>query len=251
MEVGKGIVYPRTYTLDDVPIDNVSFAVVKVDMVHENAKNLNLEVPPDDTTLTLRDAVTRRVQWRRTSIDVLPTMPQQTTPTQSQHEPHALEIPEIRQEVPLEDPPLPPSPPQTRSTPPAKAKDTQALKQKTTARSKSQTEQKSSKGKQPLRQPSKDKLKSISAAMTAANPKYVKGKRMLPVNELRAAGRFCVELHNYYINNWRKIDVIVVKYDKTHFLTADEGLFIITFSDLYDLFNLDALDVSLMRCFAL
>jgi hypothetical protein len=53
MEVRKGIVYPRMYTLDDVPIDSVSFAVVKVDMVHENAKNLNLEVAPNDTTLTL------------------------------------------------------------------------------------------------------------------------------------------------------------------------------------------------------
>jgi hypothetical protein len=62
MEVGKGIIYPRMYTLDDVPIDSVSFVVVKVDMVHENAKNLNLEVAPNDTTLTLRDAVTRRVQ---------------------------------------------------------------------------------------------------------------------------------------------------------------------------------------------
>jgi hypothetical protein len=53
MEDRKGIVYPRMYTLDDVPIDSVSFAVVKVDMVHENTKNLNLEVSPDDTTLTL------------------------------------------------------------------------------------------------------------------------------------------------------------------------------------------------------
>jgi hypothetical protein len=72
MEVGKGIIYPRMYTLDDIPIDSVSFAVVKVDMVHENVKNLNLEVAPDDTTLTLRDVVTRRVQWRRTSIYVDP-----------------------------------------------------------------------------------------------------------------------------------------------------------------------------------
>jgi hypothetical protein len=72
MEVGKGIVYPRMYTLDDVLIDSVSFTVVKVDMVHENIKNLNLEVAPDDTTLTLWDAVTRRDQWRRTSIDVDP-----------------------------------------------------------------------------------------------------------------------------------------------------------------------------------
>jgi hypothetical protein len=61
MDVGKGIVYPRMYTLDDAPIDNISFAVVKVDMVHENANNLNLEVAPGDMTLTLRDAMTRRV----------------------------------------------------------------------------------------------------------------------------------------------------------------------------------------------
>jgi hypothetical protein len=98
MEVGKGIVYLGMYTLDDVPIDSVSFVVVKMDMVHENVKNLNLEVPPDDTTLTLWDAVTRRVQWRRTSIDVDPaavsasTTPslsqQHTIPSQSQ--PHTI-----------------------------------------------------------------------------------------------------------------------------------------------------------------
>jgi hypothetical protein len=61
MEVRKGVIYPRMYTLDDTSINSVSFAVVKVDMVHENMKNLNLEVAPDDTTLTLWDAVTRRV----------------------------------------------------------------------------------------------------------------------------------------------------------------------------------------------
>jgi hypothetical protein len=30
-------------------------------MVHENSKDLKLEVLPDDTTQTLRDAITRRV----------------------------------------------------------------------------------------------------------------------------------------------------------------------------------------------
>jgi hypothetical protein len=59
-----------------------------------------------------------------------------------------------------------------------------------------------------------------------------------------------VELHNYYILNWKKIDVIVVKYRHSHFF-MDDGVFIISLSDLYDMFNLDALDVSLMRCFAL
>jgi hypothetical protein len=84
MEVGKGIIYPRMYTLDNVPIDSVSFVVVKVDMVHENTKNLNLKVAPNDMILTLRDAVTRRVEQRRTSIDVNPAaISASTTPSLS------------------------------------------------------------------------------------------------------------------------------------------------------------------------
>jgi hypothetical protein len=130
------------------------------------------------------------------------------------------------------------------------SKGTQVLKQKTTIHSKSQKEQKSLKAKQPLQQPSKGKIKSISTAMTSANSKFEKEKQMLNANELCKAGRFCVELHNYYILNWKKIDVIIVKYRHSHFL-MDDSLFIISLSDLYNLFNLDALDVSLMRCFAL
>jgi hypothetical protein len=59
--------------LDDIQINTSSYVMVKVDMVHDNSKDLKLEVPPDDTTLIMRDAVTRRVQWRRTSIDVCPS----------------------------------------------------------------------------------------------------------------------------------------------------------------------------------
>jgi hypothetical protein len=43
-----------------------------VDMVHDNLKDLKLEVPPDNTTLTMQDAVARRVQWRHTSIIIDP-----------------------------------------------------------------------------------------------------------------------------------------------------------------------------------
>jgi hypothetical protein len=45
--------------------------MVKVNRVYENSKDLKLEVPPDEMMLTLRDAITRRVQWR-TSTDVDP-----------------------------------------------------------------------------------------------------------------------------------------------------------------------------------
>jgi hypothetical protein len=39
--------------LDDVEIDTSSYVVVKVDMVHDNSKDLKLKVPPDNTTLTM------------------------------------------------------------------------------------------------------------------------------------------------------------------------------------------------------
>jgi hypothetical protein len=92
MEVGRGLVYPRQTMLDDVEIDASSYAVVKVDMVHENSKDLKLEVPPDDTTLTMQDAVNRRVQWRRTSIDVDPSAAasELTTPNQPNTSPASL-----------------------------------------------------------------------------------------------------------------------------------------------------------------
>jgi hypothetical protein len=62
MEVRRGLMYPCQTILDDVQINTSSCVVVMVDMVHDNSKDLNLKVPPDDTTLTIQDAVARRVQ---------------------------------------------------------------------------------------------------------------------------------------------------------------------------------------------
>jgi hypothetical protein len=86
--------------------------------------------------------------------------------------------------------------------------------------------------------------------MTQANPKFVMGMPMLTVDTLKLVGKSCVELHNYYINNYHKGQDIIVLYKDRHFLVGDD-IFLITWSDLYDLFNLDALDVRLMRCFVL
>jgi hypothetical protein len=70
MKVERGLVYQNWAHIHDVSINSTSYDVVKVDMVHENMENLKSQVPPNDTILTLRDAITRRVQWRRTRIDV-------------------------------------------------------------------------------------------------------------------------------------------------------------------------------------
>jgi hypothetical protein len=53
-------------------------------MVHENLKNMKLELPPNDTTQTLWDAITRRVQWRMTSINVDPSATASASTTASQ-----------------------------------------------------------------------------------------------------------------------------------------------------------------------
>jgi hypothetical protein len=45
MDVRRGLVYPRQTMLDDVQIDTSSYTVVKVDMVHDNLKDLKLEMP--------------------------------------------------------------------------------------------------------------------------------------------------------------------------------------------------------------
>jgi hypothetical protein len=104
------------------------------------------------------------------------------------------------------------------------------------------------KGKQQLKQLPPN-LK-FSTAMMLANPKFVLGRLILTVDALHKAGKPCVELHNYYINNYNLGQDIIVSYKDHHFLVGD-GIFLISWSDLYDLFNLDALDVSLMRCFVL
>jgi hypothetical protein len=75
-----GWVYPHLTILDDIPIDSAHYAVVKVDMVHENMRNLKLEVPLGDMTLTLWDAVARRGQWSRSATDVDPAATSTSTP---------------------------------------------------------------------------------------------------------------------------------------------------------------------------
>jgi hypothetical protein len=97
-------VYPHQALLDDVQIDSVTYVVVKVDLVHENVKNIKLELPLDDTMLALWDAITRTVYWRRTSIDVDPSVAVLASNTASQ--PHTATgsiFPEAQADSPIRD----------------------------------------------------------------------------------------------------------------------------------------------------
>jgi hypothetical protein len=86
-------------------------------------------------------------------------------------------------------------------------------------------------------------------AMMQANLNFVMGQPMLTVDEQHEAGKPCINLHNYYIHNYKSGQDILVLYKDRQFL-VDDDIFIISFTDLYDLFNIDVLDISLMRCFA-
>jgi hypothetical protein len=73
---------------------------------------------------------------------------------------------------------------------------------------------------------------------------------MLTIDVLKQGCKSCVELHNYYINNYSKGQDIIVLYKEQHFLVGND-IFLISWSGIYDLFYLDVLDVSIMRCFML
>jgi hypothetical protein len=107
---------------------------------------------------------------------------------------------------------------------------------------------KETKGKKPLKE-LEAKLK-LPTAMTHANPKFQMGKPMLTVDTLKEVGKPCVVLHDYYINNYKKHQHIIRGFKKKHLLVG-QCIFLISWSDLYNLFILDALNISLMRCFAL
>jgi hypothetical protein len=58
---------------------------------------------------------------------------------------------------------------------------------------------KETKGKEPLKQ-SEANLK-MPTTMMHANLKFQMGKPMLTVDTLKEVGKYCVVLHDYYINN--------------------------------------------------
>jgi hypothetical protein len=96
------------------------------------------------------------------------------------------------------------------------------------------------KGKQQLKQlPANPKFLT---AMMQANTKFVMRSPMLTVDALHKAGKPCVELQNSYINNYMSDQDIIVSYKDHHFLVSD-NIFLISWFNLYDLFNLNALDV--------
>jgi hypothetical protein len=168
-----------------------------------------------------------------------------------QYQSHPCPILELSQKSPLEEQ-LCQSPPHTRSTPLPTLDQPQAKVTKN-VRGKSHPQQqkmssKETKGKKPLKE--SEVNPKLPTTMMHANPKFQMGKPMLTINTLKKAGKSCVVLHDYYINNYKKHQHIIGGFKEKHFLVG-ECIFLISWPDLYDLLTLDTLDISLMCCFAL
>jgi hypothetical protein len=93
-----------------------------------------------------------------------------------------------------------------------------------------------------------------------ANPNYKFGKNLLSVGDLKRAAPFTRKLPTFYMQRAKSDDasdiMIALRLGTNAWLKRDESsnalqLLPVQLSDLYDLFNLDALDLTLHRCFIL
>jgi hypothetical protein len=65
----------------------------------------------------------------------------------------------------------------------------------------------------------KDLMKQTS--MTNVNPKYVMGQTVLLADQLREVGQYRFDLHNYYIQNYKTGQDIMVQFKDSHFVVGD------------------------------
>jgi hypothetical protein len=70
-------------------------------------------------------------------------------------------------------------------------------------------------GKKPVKE--SEANSKLSIVLMQANVKSVMRKLMLTVNTFKQAGKSCIELHNYYINNYKKGQDIIASLRKSTF----------------------------------
>ena len=77
------------------------------------------------------------------------------------------------------------------------------------------------------------------------------GKPMLSELDLTTVGVNTKGLHKHYMTHANDDNTSIVGQFKAEDLHSGPGFFSVSWSDLYDVFNLDALDISLIRCLTL
>ena len=90
IELAQGIVQSVDKECHMVPVQD-GYVVVKIDFVHENAKDVALPIPlPEADIYTLEDARTMRIQWKKSGILISPLVGRQLVVPQSGHAPQHL-----------------------------------------------------------------------------------------------------------------------------------------------------------------
>jgi hypothetical protein len=93
-----------------------------------------------------------------------------------------------------------------------------------------------------------------------ANPNYKFGKNILSDGDLKKAAPFTRKLHTFYMQRGKSDDasdiMIALRPGTNAWLKRDESSnalqqIPVQLSNLYDVFNLGALDLTLLRCFIL
>jgi hypothetical protein len=138
----------------------------------------------------------------------------------------------------------------------------QALKKPSSAISKQQEKEiaVNKTSKRPTRKRSKRNTKETPRSNPWAmnNPNYKFGKSLLTDGDLKKAAPFTRKLHKFYMQRDKSYDdshiMVKLRPDSSAWPPRwSNGLqqLPVQLSDLYDLFNLDALDLTLLRCFIL
>ncbi|GJN34839.1 hypothetical protein PR202_gb23538 [Eleusine coracana subsp. coracana] len=269
-EVARGQVYPQQTILHTIPILD-GYVVVKVEFVHPTFAHHVLVPPPNDETQNLGQALkssnTRSSYGPAKSSSIIQSVvPTKKDATKSVSEKEQQKVTctsaaaNIFIEKVLGDNSRKHKPPKCYETTAAldsqkqlDAKSTQKVvyeiseKQQLT---KGSIKDAAAAVKEPKKQPKK----SEPTAWSAPNPNFKLGQPMLTPKELESVGPATSALHAHYMKTSvaKQKNGIVVTYKGSHLLRSlDLEFFVVGFSDLYELMNFDALDVSLMRCYTL
>lgn len=222
VDAGRGMVYPllSSTLVHGVQVET-GFIKVQVDMINDIFKTVPLEKPPNEEIKTLGDAVHTFVQWPKRDIALDLSVPRSPHPvSQEGHRPGPVTS------APVAPPPAPVRKPVASApaeTPP-----------RTYRKRGYKTQGKKNKPPVPW--------------------KFTLGVSLVPESQLPRLGMICNTLHAWYMqkSNMKPIrqSAFTVKYTEQHFL-HDTGYIVVTFEDLFLLFNLDELDASLLRCWTL
>ena len=280
VEVAMGKVWPnKTIIHRDEPVEE-GYAVVLIDHVYPEHVGWLLKPPSNKYVRTLGEAMYKRLKWRREWIVVraassapmhgfarsLPVVPNVSpllhdkaygsTVTNCSSMAHLLG----KKESKLRKHPTAPQ-----------LADHIAAKSDTRFNSKvvfKQKQQQASRGAKSGTQPDqkvvvKQKKKDMKSSKSAPavcfwgglNPDFIFGQPMLPPIEVANAGPGCVALHTHYMEACaqnRKNPYFVMTTPE-HFLHEIKPnlLFPVGFEDMFDLFTLNALETSILRCLTL